>query len=895
MARAQRNGTLAGRSSDEAPAAAAGGRAWLPVVATLVGGLVLTALIFVLLASGERERARNEFERAARDRFLSVARELEQGLTGLQGLSAYAYTNPGMSSEAFAALARHLLGISPGLDTLAWAPREGQAGAERYPLARVYPSEGASLVVGADLLQRPEFAATVTAARDGGRLVLSEPFPRGGEGESRGVLAAVPVYRTLVSGADERRRQQDIIGVAIAVLDPQRLVEGALSRLDPVKVELRLFDLGAPRGRQLLYHPLGSLRGAVMATYLADPESFAAVEHLQRTVEIAQRQWLVVATPAPGQFLASLGSRPWWALLVGVALSLAVAFWLRATVGRHGQVEAMVALREAQLAESDLRFRQLTEGASLVFWIANVENGQMLYLSPAFETVWGYEPEQIFQRPELRREAVHPEDRDRLRRLVRAAHGTEGYDTEYRILRADGELRWVRERAHAVRNGAGLVYRLAGVSEDVTARHREEAVSAVQEAQLRACVEALPEAVLTIATDGRIESLNPAAERQFGYAADELIGGPVAVLLPGYEPTAPIDPARPLTGVRRGGGRFPALVPTSDYDDAEGRHYVCLVHDLTALGQSQTVSSRERERAQAILSSITEAVVTTDGLGRVDFLSPLAERMTGWNGTLALGQPLPSIVRLRDAATGVERSDLALAAGTLDALRLIRRDGSELAVHCSVAPIRSLGQDVGGVVLVLRAAGEHPAATAADASPATAGPATAGGIEPTDASKTAGRDPLTGLPDRPGFVARLDAALVAVRGGGPQRTLIYLTLRQMHSLTALGGEAMADRARAGAAQALIDVLGPRDLAARVGADEFALLLEGWNAATLPEQLAEIRAALGQYSVEVQGRTHRVDADIGAIPIDATSGDSLDAMAAADLACHRARTASRASA
>ncbi|MFO1358553.1 PAS domain S-box protein [Plasticicumulans sp.] len=878
MARAQRKANIEATSAGNADER----RSWLPALATLIGGLLLTAAIFLLLASGERERAHDEFERAARDRFLSVARELEQGLTGLQGLAAFVYTNPGMSAEAFDALSRHLLGLSPGLDTLAWAARDTQGGGDRYLLSRLYPAEGASLVAGADLLARPEFAATVLAARDGGRLALSEPFPRGGDGESRGVLAAVPVYRTLISGADERRRRQDIVGVAIAVLDPQRLVEGALSRLDPVKVELRLFDLGAPRGRQLLYHPLGSLRGAAMASYLADPEAFGAVEHLQRRIEIAQREWLVVATPAPGQFFASLGSRPWWALGVGLALTLAVAFWLRATVGRHGQVEAMVALREAELSESALRFHQLTEGAPLVLWISSIENGQMLYLSPAFESIWGFTPEQVFQRPGLRRELVHPEDRDRLRRLVRSAAQNEGYDTEYRIQRQDGELRWIRERAHAVRNAAGVVYRLAGLSEDVTAQHRHAAEAAVRDARLRASFESLPEAVLIVGSSGCIESMNPAAERQFGYAADELLGGPVAVLLPGYDPLAPLDPSRPQSGVRRGGGRFPALVPSSDYDDDNGRHHVCLVHDLTALGQSQTVSSRERERAQAILSSITEAVVTTDALGRVDFLSPLAERMTGWNSAQALGQPLPSVLRLRDPLSGLERGDLMLSAGASEVLRLVRRDGSELAVHCSVAPIRSLGQDVGGVVLVLRAAGSDAPGEVQAGQPS----------EPSEVLDSFGRDALTGLPDRPGFVAKLDNALEAVQAGGAPRTLIYLTLRQMHSLTALGGEAMADRVRAGAAQALIDVLGPRDVAGRVGADEFALLLEGWNAETLPEQLAEIRAALGQYSMEVQGRTHRVDADIGAIPVNADSGDSLDVMSAADLACHRARVAAR---
>ncbi|HNO61775.1 MAG TPA: hypothetical protein PKH44_14155, partial [Plasticicumulans sp.] len=148
MARAQRKANIEATSAGNADER----RSWLPALATLIGGLLLTAAIFLLLASGERERAHDEFERAARDRFLSVARELEQGLTGLQGLAAFVYTNPGMSAEAFDALSRHLLGLSPGLDTLAWAARDTQGGGDRYLLSRLYPAEGASLVAGADLL-----------------------------------------------------------------------------------------------------------------------------------------------------------------------------------------------------------------------------------------------------------------------------------------------------------------------------------------------------------------------------------------------------------------------------------------------------------------------------------------------------------------------------------------------------------------------------------------------------------------------------------------------------------------------------------------------------------------------------------------------------------------------
>ncbi|PWV60563.1 sensor domain-containing diguanylate cyclase [Plasticicumulans acidivorans] len=775
-------------SSRATEAAAGERRAWLwPLVCLCVGGL-LSAVLFVWLAGSERARARDAFEHDARDRFLAVARELEQGLTALQGLAAYSFTTPTVPRDGFEALSRPLLSLSAGIDSLGWAVRSGDS----FVLQRVYPGEGAALALGGDLGARAELADTVAAARDGGRLMLSDVFVYG-DAQQRGVLAVQPVYRSLQALSDERRRASEIIGVAVAVIDPQRLVESALSRLDMSRIELRLFDPSAPKGRQLLYHPLGSLRGAAMASYLTDLDALSVLEHEERDIEVAQRRWKLVATPAPGQFISSIGERPWWGLLAGLALSAAVSAILYGVIGRQGSIETLVARRNLQLAESERRLRQIIESSDGVFWVCSADARQLLYLSPAFESVWGYPVEAFFSRPNLRRDSIHPEDRERVRRALMLAPQSGGFDIEYRIVRADGAQRWLRDRARVVRDTSGVPLRIVGHAEDMTERRWQASIVSEHEQWLQALYESLPEALLTLADNGVIEALNPAAERLFGVMAAEVCGQPVSRLLTDFDPLQPPLDGRPVPGLRRNGARFSAKVNVAAVEALDGTlHYACLVHDLTALTQAQSVSARERERSEAILASIGEAVITTDSVGRVDFLSPLAQRLTGWEPTAAVGRPLPEIVPLRHPQTGADL--LAQAHDTREDFapgRLRRCDGSELDVLCSIASIRRLGQDIGGVVLVLREQEAAPAPVsnagqlstmAVPAAVVSAPPPLVVPALPLPESRTEASPP----PEPPATVIKVPRAATNEEGGGmtePKLTLAPAT-SYMESLPA---------------------------------------------------------------------------------------------------------------
>lgn len=149
-----------------------------------------------------------------------------------------------------------------------------------------------------------------------------------------------------------------------------------------------------------------------------------------------------------------------------------------ATQGRE-LVELRRRVRELErvqltLRESESRFRELTEHVREVFWLTDWTSRRVLYVSPRYEAVWGRSQQSLYDDPRSWSQVIHAADRERVvdAFLRDAPQGT--YDVEYRILRTDGSLRWIHDRAFPIRDENGLVCRVAGLSEDVTERRAQE-------------------------------------------------------------------------------------------------------------------------------------------------------------------------------------------------------------------------------------------------------------------------------------------------------------------------------------------------------------------------------------------------------------------------------------
>src|SRR6266852_3196016 len=122
---------------------------------------------------------------------------------------------------------------------------------------------------------------------------------------------------------------------------------------------------------------------------------------------------------------------------------------------------------EQELHGSEVRFREIAERIREVFWVTDPAKTRMIYVSPAYEEIWGRTCASLYENPMSFVEAIHSDDREGvLARMARQASGE--YDEVYRILRPDGSLRWIHDRAFPVHGPGGELARIVGSAHDIT-------------------------------------------------------------------------------------------------------------------------------------------------------------------------------------------------------------------------------------------------------------------------------------------------------------------------------------------------------------------------------------------------------------------------------------------
>jgi PAS domain S-box-containing protein len=136
----------------------------------------------------------------------------------------------------------------------------------------------------------------------------------------------------------------------------------------------------------------------------------------------------------------------------------------------------LVAERTRALSESESQFRQLAENIREIFWTIDARSGEFLYVSPAFQAIWGLSPQSLLQDAGRWLEAIHPEDKDRIRVAKEQQRRGELVQCEYRILNAAGQVCWVWDRAFPIYGEQGRIGRVVGLVEDVTQRKEAEEI-----------------------------------------------------------------------------------------------------------------------------------------------------------------------------------------------------------------------------------------------------------------------------------------------------------------------------------------------------------------------------------------------------------------------------------
>jgi len=421
------------------------------------------------------------------------------------------------------------------------------------------------------------------------------------------------------------------------------------------------------------------------------------------------------------------------------------------------------------------------------------------------------------------------------------------------------------------------------------------------EGRYRGLLDAVPDAMVVLNQSGEILLLNLQAEKQFGYDRDELVGQDVKKIIregfanrlladgPGSAASAPalhMGRGSEVIARRKDGSEFPIELMLSELESDEGIMFAAAVRDISVrkAAEKHLIERRhmeealfvEKERAQVTLNSIGDAVACTDISGNITFLNKVAETMTGWSLQEAAGRSMTEVFRIRDDSSGETIPDPMAMAIKYDRTvhlppncTLVRRDGAEIPIEDSVAPIHNRDGRASGAVIVLRDVSAGRALT-------------------RQLTHSAQHDFLTGLPNRLLLNDRISQAIAMAARHKKKVAVMFLDLDGFKHINDSLGHQIGDKVLQSVAKLLLECMRESDTLSRQGGDEFITLLPDLehreNAAITAEKL--LQATTNALSID-QHRL-RITASIG---VSLYPEDGLDASTLiknADIAMYQAK-------
>ena len=294
---------------------------------------------------------------------------------------------------------------------------------------------------------------------------------------------------------------------------------------------------------------------------------------------------------------------------------------------------------------------------------------------------------------------------------------------------------------------------------------------------------------------------------------------------------------------------------------------------LQRLEESQYALQFEKERAQVTLSSIADAVITSDDKGLVIYMNDAAERLTGITISNAAGQSLQSLFHLmtEDKTASLDSAWLTDAASAFNEVLLARVDGQTFTISKSASPLHDAKGLLFGTVTVL-----HDVTLLRALS--------------QQLSYQARYDALTGLINRYEFDCKAQAAIEDVASGSRAHCLAYIDLDKFKIVNDTCGHAAGDFLLKQLAEHLKAKVRSSDSLARLGGDEFALLLMGCSLDKAHDIVNSLLQAVQDYCFTFEGKVFKVGASIGLIEIRSDQNHTLgDLLSRVDSACYAAKS------
>jgi len=406
--------------------------------------------------------------------------------------------------------------------------------------------------------------------------------------------------------------------------------------------------------------------------------------------------------------------------------------------------------------------------------------------------------------------------------------------------------------------------------------------------------ETTTDAVLVVNQDSVIRFASPSSLGLFQYRPEELVGNALALIQPerlrqGHEDglrrylrthQRTVDwRATETLAVRKDGTETPVEIAFSQLELGGKPYFVGFFRDIAERKHADRMLFEEKERAQATLRSIGDGVIVVDEAGRISFLNPMAENLTGWSATEASGQDYDRVLDF--VALEGERSELngplpdspdTPAPLVGQSLLLQRRDGQTLSIEGTITQLRDRDGRGAGSVVAFRDVSKWRQLTALLSHQAT-------------------HDALTGLVNRAELERRLQATIDS-QDQGHVHSLLYLDLDQFKVVNDTSGHVAGDALLKELAQLLRGQLRDRDTLARLGGDEFGVLLEECPSAQALAIADKLRHAAAEFPFAWGKHFFNVGVSIGHVCFQSGETTMGEVLSKADEACYLAKDLGR---
>ncbi len=438
----------------------------------------------------------------------------------------------------------------------------------------------------------------------------------------------------------------------------------------------------------------------------------------------------------------------------------------------------------------------------------------------------------------------------------------------------------------------GRMTRLAGIA---IKRQLDEQRLRTSEARYRGLFENVVDGVYIASRDGDIITANPALVEMLGYdnVEDLKAAGQTTVLY-----VNPIDRERVFARLeaqgivknfeyrlRRKDGTEIVVLENSRaiYDDKNNLiAHEGTITDITERKRAETRVFEEKERAQVTLQSIGDGVITTDADGLVDYINPVAQDLTGWDMRSARGMPVTDLMMIVNEHTRASCENpvvRCLKEGRTITLPensvLITKDGDEVPIQDSAAPIRDRIGNIIGSVMVFHDVSKETRLF-------------------RQLSYQASHDTLTGLINRREFENRLVTALDKIKSNAEEtHALLYVDLDQFKVVNDTFGHTAGDALLGQLSELIHANIRSTDVLARLGGDEFGILLERCDKERAVKVAEAIRGSIEGYRFEWQDSFTTVRCSIGVVLVTNEHADDVAGlMSSADVACYSAKDMGR---